>query len=97
MKNKFYTLITLNNPRTPFGLVNEFLAPLALIFRKTVEYSWIPSDWRNATPIYKKGSRTHAENYRPISLSSNICKIMETFVKEVTMKFLVKNSLLSKK
>ena len=47
----------------------------------------IPREWRraNVSPIYKKGARNIAENYRPVSLTSIICKIMEKFVKEVVI------------
>lgn len=39
----------------------------------------IPEDWKLAdvTAIYKKGHKCHSENYRPISLTCIVCKIME--------------------
>jgi len=35
----------------------------------------------NVTPIYKKGPNCQAENYRPISLTSCVCKILESIIK----------------
>ena len=36
-------------------------------------------DWRNAniSPVFKKGDRHQAENYRPVSLTSISCKLLE--------------------
>ena len=52
---------------------------------------------RTVTPIYKKGAKNRAENYRPVSLTSVVCKIMEKIVKEAVMKHLLENNLLSSK
>ena len=47
------------------------VGPLLLIYRKSLQTSEVPEDWRkgNVTPVYKKGKRYQAENYRPISLT----------------------------
>lgn len=39
----------------------------------------MPSDWlkANITPVFKKGSKHSAQNYRPISLTAVPCKILE--------------------
>ena len=36
-------------------------------------------DWRDAniSPVFKKGDRHQAENYRPVSLTSISCKLLE--------------------
>lgn len=46
-------------------------------------------------PLYKKGSRTSADNYRPISLLSNFAKILEKIVKSQLLEYLEENNLLS--
>ena len=46
-------------------------------------------------PIYKKGDKSQAGNYRPVSLTSVICKVMETFIKNSLNEHLVKNNILS--
>jgi len=45
--------------------------PLHLMFRKCLDEGLMLDDWRhgNVTPIYKKGNRGLAENYRPVSLA----------------------------
>ena len=56
------------------------IAPcLQIIFTKSYLSGETPSDWRNANvcPIYKKGERYNPANYRPVSLTSIISKLME--------------------
>ena len=57
----------------------------------------MPKTWSEAfiTPIYKKDQRTEPSNYRPISLTSVPCKVMERFVRDAMLDFLSKNSLIS--
>ena len=73
--------------------------PVAILFNLTLKFGSIPDDWKtgNIIPIYKKGSRKIAENYRPISLTSVLCKIMEKIVRTHLMKHLIDNKLLSPK
>ncbi|EFO92064.1 hypothetical protein CRE_13098 [Caenorhabditis remanei] len=46
--------------------------PLSLIFNESLKTGAIPSLWKEAIilPLFKKGSRSDASNYRPISLTS---------------------------
>lgn len=57
----------------------------------------IPMEWKHAhvVPIHKKGSLSKCENYRPISLTSCVCKILEAIIKKVLLAFLYENDLLS--
>lgn len=58
--------------------------PFSAIFQKSLESGETPAAWREAyiTPLYKKGSRLVAANYRPVSLTSIACKIMEGIIKD---------------
>ena len=61
------------------------LAPaLALLFQASMNQSQMPADWRHArvSPLYKSGKndRSKPANYRPISLTCLICKVMEHVV-----------------
>ena len=87
------------HPRILKELAEHLTEPVTLLFNKTIVNGVIPQDWKEAyvSPIYKKGTRSHAENYRPISLTSILCKIMESFIREVVLNHLVKNKLLSPK
>jgi len=64
--------------------------PLTWILQKSVEEGILPDDWKraNITPIFKKGSKSAAENYRPISLTSCVCKVLETIIKVQMTAFL---------
>ena len=57
-----------------------------------MEEGIVPADWRtaNITPIFKKGSKSAAGNYRPVSLTSILCKVMEAIVRDMIMEHLEK-------
>ena len=80
-------------------LVDFVTAPLTMIMNASVNSGVLPRDWKNAfvTPIYKKGARNLPENYRPISLTSVACKLMEKMVKDAVLAHLIENNLLSRK
>ena len=56
--------------------------PLTMIFQESLRTGHIPNDWKraNITPIYKKGCRSDPLNYRPISLTSSACKVLERII-----------------
>ena len=66
------------------GMGDAVVEPLKLIYVKTLTSGIIPNDWKNAnvTAIFKKGSKKKAENYRPVSLTSHICKCFERILKD---------------
>ena len=71
---------------------------LTVIFNKSLHSDEVPEDWRkaNVAPIFKKGERYNAENYRPISLTCIASKIMEHIVTKHIMKHLECNNILYK-
>nr|XP_047124238.1 uncharacterized protein LOC124806963 [Hydra vulgaris] len=70
--------------------------PLCMIFNQSFLTGTLPTSWlkANITPIFKNGDRLNAGNYRPISLTSVVCKVMESIVKDTIMNHLNKNKLL---
>ena len=70
--------------------------PLCIIFNKSLNTGEVPEDWKlaNVTPVFKKGSRSLAENYRPISLTSVVCKILESLICEVIVTHLTEQKAL---
>ena len=54
-------------------------------------------DWKTAhlSPIFKKGDKQQPGNYRPLSLMSVACKVVERLMKKKIMTFLEDNKLLS--
>lgn len=67
------------------------------MFRFFLDSGQIPSIWNTAIiiPIYKKGDKTDPNNYRPISLTSTICWILEQILADEIIKFLNKKSFFS--
>ena len=49
----------------------SFVRAVLLLFRKIYESSSMPLQWKtaNVIPLHKKGSKTNASNYRPVSLT----------------------------
>ena len=72
--------------------------PITLIFRKSLASGQIPQDWRSASvsPIYKKGSKLEPGNYRPVSLTCLLCKLMEKIIREHVIEHLQVNKLISR-
>ena len=56
----------------------------------------VPSIWKvaNVVPIFKKGSKGDALNYRPISLTCVIGKLMERILKEDIVEHLMQNKII---
>jgi len=70
-------------PSQLLRLASHEIAPiLTLIFNSSLHQGKPPSNWKNANivPIHKKGDKSLASNYRPISLTSISCKIMERLI-----------------
>ena len=53
------------------------------MFERSVRFSEIPEDWKAAfvVPIFKKGKREEVGNYRPVSLTSLVVKVLEKIIK----------------
>ena len=71
--------------------------PFTLLFNKTLSHGCIPDEWKIAEvrPIFKKGDKSQPGNYRPVSLTSVVCKLMEHFIKQSLNAHLINNNLLS--
>jgi hypothetical protein len=73
--------------------------PLAIIFQHSMETASLPTEWLcgNVVPCYKgKGNDSDTSAYRPISLTSSPCKVMERIVKEEITEFLLRENVISK-
>jgi hypothetical protein len=77
---------------------NNLAYPIAFIFQLFFENSFLPDVWRQAyiTPVFKKGDATQVCNYRPISLTCTLCKLMESVIKDQLLSRLVSKGLINK-
>jgi hypothetical protein len=66
------------------NLANTLDKPLAIIFNNSLESGLVPNVWKQGvvTAIYKKGVKSLPSNYRAITLTSIICKLLEEFITE---------------
>ena len=58
--------------------------PLSILFNISFASGQLPQDWKvaNVVPVHKKGDKSNIENYRPISLTSLVMKVMEKIVRD---------------
>nr|XP_047143093.1 uncharacterized protein LOC124817281 [Hydra vulgaris] len=71
--------------------------PVSTIFDRSFSSGIVPCLWlcANITPLFKKGDKLKVKNYRPVSLTSIVCKVMESIIRDTLMNHLTKNSILS--
>ena len=84
-------------PARILKLCAEEIAPiLTVIFVQSLDSGHIPKDWlsANITPVFKKGDRSKPNNYRPISLTSICCKLLEHILYHHIIDHLNTNSIL---
>ena len=72
-------------------------APLFMIFKKSLQERSLPLVWKAALviPIFKKGTRHDLVNYRPVSLTSVPCKILERLIFKGLYTFFSDNQILT--
>ena len=77
-------------PKVLKEAASELATPLHIIFSRSLEYAEIPDDWKwaHVVPIFKGGCKGDTGNYRPVSLTSQVCKILERILKDKIVTFL---------
>lgn len=80
-------------------LIDHLAEPLALLYNKCIEKSIWPDMFKVAVvvPMYKSNDKCKTENYRPISLTSNLSKIFERIIYNRLFNFLFKYKIISKR
>ena len=61
---------------------HEIAPVLQVIFQRPIDEDTLPKSWKEATisPVYKKECRSNPANYRPVSLTCILCKILEHII-----------------
>ena len=60
-------------------IVDDISVPLAITFNLSIQDGIVPREWKIANI---KGSRCKSENYRPVNLTSVICKLLESLLRD---------------
>ena len=70
------------SPRVLKEGAHEIAPALALIYNRSLETGVVPTDWKtaNVCPVFKKGQKYDASNYRPIPLTCIASKLMEHII-----------------
>lgn len=89
---------------TPDGIPSIFLkniahviaGPLAYIFNQSLMFGEVPKRWKHSyvTPLLKKKPGSDINNYRPISITSILCRIFEKGIKSHLFEHLSRNGLI---
>ena len=72
------------HPRVLKEVALGIVDALVIIFQHSIDSGRVPVHWRvaNVTPLFKKRGREKMGNYRPVSLTSVVRKILESIIKE---------------
>ena len=86
------------HPRSLAEMAEQLAEPFQALFSTSLEEGILPQGWKdgNVTPIFKKGKEHQPGNYRPVSLTSIPCRVMEKLMRNEIMEHLINNNLLSK-
>ena len=93
--NYFTSVFTLENTDTLPQVQPK--KPLYLLFRKSLDEETVPSDWKmaNVSPIHKKGNKKLTSNFRPVSLTSMVGKLLERLINQAIMTHLLQHNLIN--
>ena len=63
----------------------------------SIQEGIVPLEWKisNVVPIFKNGNLCEPENYRSVSLTSVVCKLIEPLLRDHMVEFMNKHKLLN--
>lgn len=86
------------HPRVLSEVAEEICDPVTHIANLSLHEGKLPKQWKEAVviPIFKKGQKCDPGNYRPVSLASIICKLIEKLIREALLDHLKKHDIVCK-
>ena len=87
------------DPRILQEMSHVITKPLQQIVTLSMNKNKLPSIWKkaNVSPIFKKGKKQSASNYRPVSLTCILCKLQESLIRDDIVAHMEANGLISKR
>ena len=72
------------------------ITPISILLPKSLDEGVVPDDWKiaNVCPIFKKGVKSQVSNYRPVSLTSQVSKVIESVLRDAIVSHLKYNELI---
>jgi len=69
--------------RTIKILKHQIIKPLTIIINTSIQSGCFPDSWKigRVCPVHKRGAKNDTANYRPVTLTSNIGKIVESVIR----------------
>lgn len=85
------------HPRMLRELADVLAVPVCILFKRSLSESLLPEDWKRShiTPIFKSGERIMTSNYRPVSLTAVLCKVLESILRESIFEHMSQNGLIT--
>ena len=83
------------HPKVLHDTAKAMALPLMIIFRTSIKTKSLPKDWKiaNISAIFKKGNKSYPNNYRPVSLTAIVCKILESVIRDYIINHMKVNNL----
>ena len=87
------------HPKLLKELAEQLSDPLTNFFNSSFRNGHVPTAWKqaNITAIFKKGDKSKPNNYRPVSLTSILSKLMEKLIRKMLVDHMKENQLFSDK
>ena len=88
----------MTHPRILKETSSQIIEPLTKLFRQFLDEAKLSEYWKkaNVTALFKSGERKLPENYRPICLTSVVCKLMERIIRNKIVDHMESNNLFAK-
>ena len=76
---------------------SSICTPLTILYQQSLSSGELPDEWKQAhiIPVFKKGRKNQAANYRPISLTSIVVKVLESIIRSELITFCTNSNILS--
>jgi hypothetical protein len=80
------------------SLASVLALPVSVLFYASYHFAIVPNEWKRAhvTPLYKKGNAGSVTNYRPISLTCTLGKIMEAIIRDNMMAYCLSHNIIDR-